>query len=57
MVHAGAMKLRDLFRSMSSFGRGLEGSAAYPAPPELPIPEDLKRAIDEENEANGHDPR
>lgn len=29
--------------------RPIDGSAAYPAPPMLTVPEDLKRAVDEEN--------
>lgn len=37
--------------------RPIDGSAAYPAPPSLVVPEDLKRAVDEENRREAADGR
>ena len=45
-------RLADAFRPLGDVAdtlRPFEGSAAYPEPPTLVVPEDLKRAVDEEN--------
>ncbi|RNL78465.1 hypothetical protein [Nocardioides marmorisolisilvae] len=45
-------RMAEAFRPLGDVAdtlRPLEGSAAYPEPPRLVVPEDLKRAIDEEN--------
>lgn len=49
--------VRDLLLVLNRHGRALEGSAAFPRPPELPVPPDLKHAIDGlEPEDEGPDP-
>lgn len=46
-------RLAEAFRptvdGVAQVMRPIDGSAAYPAPPVLTVPEDLKRAVDEEN--------
>jgi hypothetical protein len=45
-------RLVDAFRPTADIARvmgPIEGSAAWPSPPALLVPEDLKRAVDEEN--------
>lgn len=45
-------RLVDAFRPMADIARvmrPIEGSAAWPSPPALHVPEDLKQAVDEEN--------
>lgn len=50
MLHnAGVGFLRHLLLTLNRHGRALEGSAAYPPPPELFVPPGLKEAIDAED--------
>jgi hypothetical protein len=45
-------RLVDAFRptaDITDVMRPIEGSAAWPSPPSLVVPPDLKRAVDEEN--------
>lgn len=45
-------RLVDAFRPAAGIAevmRPIEGSAAWPSPPTLHVPEDLKQAVDEEN--------
>jgi hypothetical protein len=45
-------RLVDAFRPTADITRimgPIEGSAAWPSPPALLVPEDLKQAVDEEN--------
>lgn len=53
MTIVGVFKrLVDAFRPTADIARvmrPIEGSAAWPSPPGLLVPEDLKQAVDEEN--------
>lgn len=47
--------LRDLLLVLNRHGRAVEGSAAFPRPPELHVPPGLKEAIDAQ-EPEGEEP-
>lgn len=44
----GMGSLRTFLLSWNRLGRGWWGSAAFPEPPQLHVPDDLRHAIDEE---------
>jgi hypothetical protein len=50
-----AAPFRPAVAVFTQVGRTLDGSAAYPAPPALRVPEELKRAVDEENRRKAAD--
>ncbi|MBO9520807.1 MAG: methyltransferase domain-containing protein [Nocardioidaceae bacterium] len=49
LFHRLAAPFRAALRGLSPVMAPLDGSAAYPSPPELRVPEELKRAVDEES--------
>lgn len=50
--HDEMSSIRDFLLAWSKLGRGFYGSAAYPDPPRLPVPDEIREAVDAQD-SNG----